>query len=61
MIERSCGHHPPDHMRGVGQAITAIQPRNVSVVEPEKRSQRQQKSWLYGGPTDVKLGGVDKI
>jgi integrase len=48
MIERTYGHHHPDYMRGAAQAITAKQPQNVSLVvslvEPEKRSQRQQKT-----------------
>jgi integrase len=48
MIERTYGHHHPDYMRGAAQAITAKQPQNVSLVvslvEPEKRSQRNQKT-----------------
>jgi hypothetical protein len=48
MIERTYGHHHPDDMRGAANAITAKHPQNVSfvvsLVEPEKRSQRNQKT-----------------
>jgi integrase len=48
MIERTYGHHHPDYMRGAANAITAKQLQNVSLVvslvEPEKRSQRNQKT-----------------
>ncbi len=41
MIERTYGHHHPDHMRGAAQAITSKQSQNVSLVvslvEPENR------------------------
>ena len=48
MIERTYGHHHPDYMRGAAQAITSKQSQNVSLVvslvEPEKRIQRNQKT-----------------
>jgi hypothetical protein len=55
MIERTYGHHHPDYMRGAAAAITTKQPQNisgqpqnvslvVSLVEPENRSQRKQKT-----------------
>jgi predicted ATPase len=48
IFERTYGHHDPDYMRVAANAITAKQPRNVllvvSWVEPEKRSQRNQKT-----------------
>jgi integrase len=48
MIERTYGHHHPDYMRGAAQAITSKQSQNVSLVvslvEPEKRTQRNQKT-----------------
>jgi lipopolysaccharide/colanic/teichoic acid biosynthesis glycosyltransferase len=55
MIERTYGHHHPDYMRGAAAAITTKQQQNisgqpknvslvVSLVEPENRSQRKQKT-----------------
>jgi hypothetical protein len=55
MIERTYGHHHPDYMRGAANAITAKQPQNaslvISLVDPEKRSRRNQKTQrIHGGP-----------